>query len=71
MKKAINNIINNAIVYSQEDNKVLIHLYEKQNKLLLDVENTGVHISEEEIPNYFFHLIDMKNQGIGILVVVD
>lgn len=53
MKKAINNIINNAIVYSQEDNKVLIHLYEKQNKLLLDVENTGVHISEEEIPELF------------------
>ena len=53
MKKAINNIINNAIVYSPEDNKVLIHLYEKQNKLLLDIENTGVHISEEEISKLF------------------
>ena len=53
MKKALNNIINNAIVYSPEDNEVIIHLYKKQNKLILDIENTGAHIDEQEISELF------------------
>jgi len=53
MKKALNNIIHNAIVYSPDENVVQIKLHKIQDKIILDIENTGAHIDEHEISELF------------------
>jgi PAS domain S-box-containing protein len=49
----LQNLINNAIKYT-EKGKVLIRLYKnEENKISIDVKDTGIGISEEYVPNLF------------------
>ena len=79
--RAINNIINNAIKYSPEGERLTIRLYKKKNgrstKTYLEVENTGVTIEKEyisEIFNPFYRIEKSRSRktggsGLGLYIV--
>ncbi|MDK2585270.1 HAMP domain-containing sensor histidine kinase [Romboutsia sedimentorum] len=75
--KAINNIINNAIKYSPQNEKIIIRLYKNIQKIpkkkaciktYLEIENTGVTIDENylsEIFKPFFRIEKSRNRKTG------
>lgn len=52
-KKAIGNIIGNAVTHSQEKGRVSIRLYQNNDKAELAVTNSPAHIDEEHLPHLF------------------
>lgn len=77
IKKAISNVINNAITYSPKGEEVLVRLTRRENQCMLKVENTGTQISEEAIRNLFnpFYRVDKSRSrntggsGLGLYIV--
>ena len=51
--KAIGNLISNASLYSPEGAEIRLWCGRKDGRAAFIVENTGVHIREEDIPNIF------------------
>ncbi|MGO5064914.1 MULTISPECIES: sensor histidine kinase [unclassified Clostridium] len=77
LKKVVNNIITNAINHSPENEKVYVSLYEERDEIVLKVENTGIHIDENEIKEIFkpFYRIEKSRNrksggsGLGLYIV--
>lgn len=77
IKKAITNIINNAINHSPNSEQVFISLHKENHRAHLTVENTGVHIDEgefEKIFNPFYRIEKSRNRstggsGLGLYIV--
>lgn len=77
MIKAINNIINNAIKYSPDNENLIIKLYTKQSrsnkrniikKIYLEIENTGTKIDDKylkEIFKPFFRIEKSRSRKTG------
>ena len=74
--KAINNLINNAIKYSPENEDLLIRLYKKENAIL-EIENTGITIDEkhkDKLFKPFYRVEKSRNRktggsGLGLYIV--
>jgi len=77
LSKVINNIINNAATYSPTGSMININAYKEESKVILKVENTGVHISNEALPKLFeaFYRIEKSRNrstggsGLGLYIV--
>ena len=77
MKKAVSNVINNAITYSPMGEKVSVRLTKQEPYCILTVENTGTQIAEEAIGNLFhaFYRVDKSRSrntggsGLGLYIV--
>ncbi len=79
LEKACKNIIHNAIMYSPSNEKVYIKLSKesKQNRIEMQVINTGVEIKEENIQQIFepFYRIEKSRNrntggsGLGLYIV--
>lgn len=77
LKKAISNIIDNAIVHSPVNQQVWVCLDLVNEKGLFTVENTGVHINEDDMENIFspFYRIEKSRNrhsggsGLGLYIV--
>lgn len=66
--KALSNIINNALKYSPEGEKIIINLYLSNEEIIFKVVNTGVHIEENDIKEVFkpFYRVEKsRNRGTG------
>ena len=51
--QVITNLVNNAIKYSPNSNKIIIHTFLKQKEIVFCVEDFGVGISEENLTRVF------------------
>lgn len=77
MRKVIQNLLSNAIKYSPECNKIFIRLIKQEKHYLLSIENTGVHIPENDLKHVFdeFYRVDkarnknVKGNGLGLGIV--
>ncbi|WP_242847852.1 sensor histidine kinase [Fervidicella metallireducens] len=77
IKKAIANIINNAINHTNRGEKVYLNLVEKEEHIIFEVENTGVHIEEKELSEIFkpFYRLEKSRSrstggsGLGLYIV--
>ena len=76
-KKAISNIILNAIVHSPKGNNIYINIISNKNCKVLEIINTGVNINETEIINIFkpFYQTDKSRtskedfgNGLGLFI---
>ena len=77
--KALNNLINNAIKYSPENEKIIVKAYKTKTtkKIVFDIENTGVIIENKylkEIFNPFYRIEKSRNRktggsGLGLYIV--
>ena len=70
LKIALKNIIDNACKYS--DREVNVTLYREQQQIILDIEDRGIGIPQEEIEHIFQSFYrgsntrDYAGQGIGL-----
>lgn len=77
IQKVINNLVSNAISYSPEESSVTITAFNKNGNVMFELENTGVHIPENEIPKLFdaFYRIEHSRNrktggsGLGLYIV--
>lgn len=75
--KALSNIINNALKYSPEGEKVTINLYKNNDGIVFKVVNTGVYIEESDIKEVFkpFYRVEKSRNrstggsGLGLYIV--
>lgn len=70
LKKALGNVIGNAVAYSPEHGSVHIKLSLMENEATLTVINAGAHIDEKDLPHLFeaFYRADRSasNYGSGL-----
>lgn len=75
INKIINNLLSNAFKFTPEYGKVTITLSKRDEKLLIEVEDSGVGISEEHLHHLFelFYQVEGENSaagsGIGLSLV--
>ncbi len=77
LQKAVDNLIGNAISYSPAQNRIIVTIRTERGKVLLSVENTGVHIPDEAMPKLyeaFFRVEGSRNRqtggsGLGLYIV--
>jgi two-component system phosphate regulon sensor histidine kinase PhoR len=71
LKKAIQNILHNAIKYNKQNGKILIIISEEENGFLLTIKDTGIGISENEKKQIFkrYFTTDKTGSGIGLNLV--
>lgn len=77
IKKAISNVINNAITHTARNEKVFVNLYVENDRVVLTVENAGAHIDEaefEKLFNPFYRIEKSRNRstggsGLGLYIV--
>ncbi|MGK7396856.1 MAG: ATP-binding protein [Candidatus Cyclobacteriaceae bacterium M3_2C_046] len=76
MERVIQNLLENAIKYTPENEKIRIHLEEKASQLQISITNTGVGIPENELPHIFdryYKTSDSLDQnsgtGLGLAIV--
>lgn len=77
LKKAISNIIDNAIVHSPANHQVRVRLDLVNERCLFTVENTGVQLNEDDMENIFspFYRIEKSRNrhsggsGLGLYIV--
>lgn len=77
MQKVLSNVIGNAVKHSPENSIVDIRITEKGGKGILSVENSGVHIDKNELPQIWdpFYRTDKSRSrdtggsGLGLYIV--
>jgi two-component system sensor histidine kinase VanS len=77
IRKAIYNVINNAVTHSGSGEKVFITLGKNEDTIKLEIENTGAHIEEKEFEALFkpFYRIEKSRNrntggsGLGLYIV--
>jgi len=57
----MNNLISNAIKYNKEGGEVIVSLKEKDSKVIITVEDTGIGMSEDEVSKLFQEFVRIKN----------
>ncbi|MCA9450046.1 MAG: sensor histidine kinase, partial [Candidatus Omnitrophica bacterium] len=72
VERLLDNLISNAIKFTNPGGRVLVRLDNTEDSVLLSVEDTGIGIDENEIPNLFerFHKADRGEMdhagGLGL-----
>lgn len=77
--KVLNNLINNAIKYSPQNEKIIVKAYKSKasKTVVLEIENTGITIDQKylnEVFNPFFRVEKSRNRktggsGLGLYIV--
>lgn len=77
IEQVIYNLLNNAINYTGEDNKITLNITDDNNKILVEIIDTGKGIKEEDIPyiwdkyykNKKKHKRNLLGTGLGLSIV--
>lgn len=72
LRRALSNILSNAIRYTTQGEEIKVHLEQKKTKVIICISNQGVPVSSEHLPKLFdrFYRVDpsrqRKNEGTGL-----
>ena len=77
LQKVVDNLLGNAATYSPPGNSVRVNLRQAEEKVYLTIENTGVHIPEDDISKLFepFYRVEQSRNrqtggsGLGLYIV--
>lgn len=77
IEQVIYNLINNAINYTGEDNRIIINIEKEKNDILVEIKDTGKGIREEDLPyiwdkyykNQKKHKRNLVGTGLGLSIV--
>lgn len=77
LQKVLDNLFGNAAAYSENGNRVIVKLWKETKKVNFTIENTGAHISDEQIPKLFeafYRAEQSRNRrtggtGLGLYIV--
>lgn len=64
MIQLFQNILGNALKFTDEQGTIQTKLSEKENQLVIKIFNTGKHIPEEDLEMIFDKFYQSKNQNI-------
>lgn len=72
-----NNLVSNAVKYNKENGEVICSLEEEENSIKIAVSDTGIGMSEEDIPKLFHDFVRIKNEktkaisgtGLGLSIM--
>ena len=79
IKQALSNLINNAIKYSPIEKKLAVRLYSSVEKVIVEIEDSGIGIPGDQIDKIFEKFYRVRSQdmestsgtGIGLTVTRD
>jgi len=72
MERAIQNLLDNALKFTSENGKVLIKLSPQADEILVEIQDTGRGINEDELPHIFdryqrnHRSAQKENEGLGL-----
>ncbi|KIQ94247.1 Aerobic respiration control sensor protein ArcB [Anoxybacillus thermarum] len=77
LAQVFTNLISNAIKYSPDGGNITVRIYERGNRLCVDVQDEGLGIPEEALPHLFtkFYRVDNSDRrriggtGLGLAIV--
>jgi signal transduction histidine kinase len=77
IRRAIYNLIENAVKFTQEDGEIIIETTEIKNKVAVSVSDNGRGMSEDELPHIFDRFYkgdpsrgeDKMGSGLGLFIV--
>lgn len=77
LQKAVDNLLNNAVAYSEEGSAIFVNLWKENERINLTIENTGAHIPNEDISHLFeaFYRVEQSRNrrsggsGLGLYIV--
>ncbi|MBZ9636956.1 sensor histidine kinase [Clostridium sp. FP1] len=76
IKQVIINLLSNAVKFTKEQGEISITLKETDRKVILKIEDTGIGISDEDLPYIFERLYradksrhEIEGMGIGLTIV--
>lgn len=77
LQKVVDNLLGNAAAYSPAGERITVKAWQANEKAHLTVENTGVHIPDEDIPKLFeaFYRVEQSRNrqtggtGLGLYIV--
>ena len=77
IEQVIYNLVNNAINYTGEDNKVIINIISEEKDILIEIKDTGKGIKESDLPyiwdkyykNKKKHKRNLVGTGLGLSIV--
>ena len=77
LQKVVDNLLGNAAAYSPAGEQIMVNVWQADEKAHLTIENTGVHIPDEDIPKLFeaFYRVDQSRNrqtggtGLGLYIV--
>lgn len=61
LKQAFANLVNNAIRYNRQGGRVAVSIKEQGNELVVEIADTGIGISEENLPFIFDEFFRVKS----------
>ena len=72
-----NNLVSNAVKYNKENGEVNCNLEEEESSIRISVSDTGIGMSEEDIPKLFHDFVRIKNEktkaisgtGLGLSIM--
>lgn len=79
IKRVITNLLDNAVKFTDQGGKISVSLEKKKHETIISVYNTGVGISEKDIPYIFDRFykadksrsINKSGTGVGLFLVKD
>ena len=76
IKQVIINLLSNAVKFTEEQGEINITLKETDEKVILEIKDSGIGISEEDLPYIFERLYrgdksrhEIEGTGIGLTIV--
>jgi signal transduction histidine kinase/FixJ family two-component response regulator len=76
IRQMLNNLLDNAIKYTTEGGKVIVRVMQRENQMILQVQDTGVGIPQEELPFIFDKFFrgsktaaNVAGTGLGLAIV--
>ncbi len=77
MEIIFNNLISNAVKYNKDGGKVACRIFRADDRIVIEVEDTGIGMSEEEIAKLFNDFTRIKNEktkhingtGLGLSIL--
>lgn len=77
LQQVFTNLLNNAVKFTPNGGKVAVHYFLQDSKICFQIQDNGIGIPEEDIPNLFSRFFRGKNaieseipgSGIGLYIV--
>ncbi|XHH09614.1 MAG: ATP-binding protein [Candidatus Bathyarchaeia archaeon] len=70
LQRAVTNLVNNAIQAMPTGGNLIIQVKQKENKIVIAIEDTGVGIPDEVKPKLFTPMVTTKSKGQGFGLAV-